>query len=78
MILIFYFVLFTEFSDRYSKRSVLELPQSKRGFSMLTRLKLFSSLGQGRDGFKPYWNRNMISAETRALMRPSGSPLRWG
>lgn len=60
----------------------------KRGFSMLTRLKLFSLLSDGyvppRRIFLPkvpvlyLKNNQVISAETRAMLRPVGAPLRWG
>lgn len=60
---------------------------AKRGFSLLTRLKLLSLLP---DGYTPprkiylpkkpvlYLTNQIISAETRAMLRPAGAPLRWG
>lgn len=58
-------------------------PYVKRGFSMLARWKPFSNLGKQRTSIREA-NRlalndlDIVSAETRAMLRPVGQPLRWG
>ncbi|GJQ86250.1 hypothetical protein Trydic_g8949 [Trypoxylus dichotomus] len=65
----------------------LALPQPKRAFSMLARWRPFNSIGKNRSSIrehnnliaaKPVTDFDIVSAETRAFLRPVGQPLRWG
>ena len=62
--------------------------EEKRGFSMLARWRPFSTIGRQRSSIREHNSRisaklalpdlDIVSAETRALLRPVGQPLRWG
>lgn len=60
-----------------------QIPYIKRGFSMLARWRPFSNIGKQRSSIReanrlPLSDLDIVSAETRAMLRPAGQPLRWG
>lgn len=60
----------------------------KRAFSILARLRPFADIGKQRTSIRqasrgpapltPISDLDIVSAETRAMLRPAGQPLRWG
>ncbi|KAF5286920.1 hypothetical protein FQA39_LY00453 [Lamprigera yunnana] len=65
-----------------------EKSEDKRAFSLLARLRPFSDIGKQRNSIRQVSkgpapisslsDLDFVSAETRAMLRPMGQPLRWG
>ncbi|KAK5649875.1 hypothetical protein RI129_000904 [Pyrocoelia pectoralis] len=65
-----------------------EKTEDKRAFSLLARLRPFNEIGKQRTSIRQaskgpapissLSDLDFVSAETRAMLRPMGQPLRWG
>lgn len=81
----FFFGIFVSLVTDYNNLFLDEKqnPYIKRGFSMLARWRPFSNIGKQRTSIReanriPFNDLDIVSAETRAMLRPVGQPLRWG
>lgn len=78
------FIVTEEIFEQNSARK----SQEKRAFSILARLRPFTEIGKQRTSIRqasrgpvplaPIPDLDIVSAETRAMLRPAGQPLRWG
>lgn len=79
-VLSFFLSLLTDYNNLLDEK---QNPYIKRGFSMLARWRPFSNIGKQRTSIReanriPFNDLDIVSAETRAMLRPVGQPLRWG
>ncbi|KAF5279557.1 hypothetical protein FQR65_LT03379 [Abscondita terminalis] len=74
--------------DQSFDQNSSEKTEDKRAFSLLARLRPFGDIGKQRNSIRQaskgpapissLSDLDFVSAETRAMLRPMGQPLRWG